>query len=107
MRNNCPICGGLLKIKHGIYGEFFGCINYPKCKYTINIARVDNKYKNTKSKNIQVNDFMTINSWLKNKIHVFSASKEPSEIFENAVGSKFDISHHIKYLKKKYNTMYN
>ena len=29
----CPDCGGALKIKHGRYGKFIGCANYPKCKY--------------------------------------------------------------------------
>ena len=29
----CPDCGGPLKIKHGRYGKFIGCGNYPKCKH--------------------------------------------------------------------------
>ena len=29
----CPDCGGALKIKHGRYGKFIGCANYPKCKH--------------------------------------------------------------------------
>jgi DNA topoisomerase-1 len=29
----CPDCGGHLKIKHGRYGKFIGCGNYPKCKH--------------------------------------------------------------------------
>ena len=29
---NCPECGGELFIKKGRYGEFIGCVNYPKCK---------------------------------------------------------------------------
>jgi DNA topoisomerase-1 len=29
----CPDCGGPLKIKHGRYGKFIGCGNYPKCKF--------------------------------------------------------------------------
>ncbi len=29
----CPDCGGDLKIKHGRYGKFIGCSNYPKCKH--------------------------------------------------------------------------
>ena len=31
----CPICGGILKLKNGRYGEFYGCSNYPECHYTI------------------------------------------------------------------------
>jgi DNA topoisomerase-1 len=30
---SCPDCGGDLKIKHGRYGKFIGCGNYPKCKH--------------------------------------------------------------------------
>lgn len=30
---SCPDCGGELKIKHGRYGKFIGCGNYPKCKF--------------------------------------------------------------------------
>lgn len=30
----CPKCGGKLIKKQGKYGEFIGCSNYPKCKFT-------------------------------------------------------------------------
>lgn len=30
----CPICGGKLIQRNGKYGSFYGCSNYPKCKYT-------------------------------------------------------------------------
>lgn len=30
----CPKCGGLLKLKSGKYGRFYGCMNYPSCGYT-------------------------------------------------------------------------
>lgn len=30
----CPECGAPLKLKNGQYGKFYGCMNYPKCKYT-------------------------------------------------------------------------
>lgn len=29
----CPRCGGKLVIKNGKYGQFYGCSNYPKCKF--------------------------------------------------------------------------
>lgn len=31
--NICPRCGAKLVIKNGDYGEFYGCSNYPKCKF--------------------------------------------------------------------------
>ena len=34
--NKCPKCGGHLVERNGKYGKFFGCSNYPKCKYTEN-----------------------------------------------------------------------
>ncbi len=35
---NCPKCKtGILKIRNGKYGKFWGCNNYPSCNYTKNI----------------------------------------------------------------------
>ena len=31
----CPLCGGTLVKRKGQYGYFFGCSNYPKCKYIL------------------------------------------------------------------------
>lgn len=31
--NVCPRCGGMLVRKTGKYGAFYGCENYPKCKF--------------------------------------------------------------------------
>lgn len=31
----CPECGGHLVERKGRYGRFYGCSNYPKCRYTI------------------------------------------------------------------------
>ena len=33
----CPKCGGELAQRHGKYGTFIGCSNYPKCKFTKNL----------------------------------------------------------------------
>ena len=31
----CPVCNdGYLILRKGKYGEFWGCTNFPKCKYT-------------------------------------------------------------------------
>ena len=32
--NTCPKCGSKLVVRKGKYGEFIGCTNYPKCKFT-------------------------------------------------------------------------
>jgi len=29
----CPKCGNILEMKHGRYGDFIGCSNYPNCRY--------------------------------------------------------------------------
>ncbi|PNR96301.1 type I DNA topoisomerase [Petrotoga sp. 9PWA.NaAc.5.4] len=34
----CPVCGGDLVLKHGKFGEFIACSNYPKCTYTKNVT---------------------------------------------------------------------
>lgn len=31
----CPKCGGNLILRQGRYGNFYGCSNYPNCKFTI------------------------------------------------------------------------
>ncbi len=33
----CPRCGGKLVVRNGKNGSFFGCSNYPNCKFTKNI----------------------------------------------------------------------
>lgn len=38
----CPRCGRKLVIRHGKYSNFYGCPNYPKCKFTKNL--IDNSY---------------------------------------------------------------
>ena len=32
--SKCPKCGGNLVERNGKYGDFIGCSNYPKCRYT-------------------------------------------------------------------------
>ena len=32
----CPRCGGNLILREGKYGRFYGCSNYPDCRYTYN-----------------------------------------------------------------------
>ena len=35
--NICPKCGGKIVVRDGKYGKFYGCSNYPKCKFTKNM----------------------------------------------------------------------
>lgn len=35
----CPLCQGDMKIRHGRFGAFLGCLKYPECKGIINIAK--------------------------------------------------------------------
>ena len=30
----CPRCGNMLKKRKGIYGEFWGCVGFPECRFT-------------------------------------------------------------------------
>ncbi|MBF1403357.1 NERD domain-containing protein [Prevotella histicola] len=34
-QGRCPDCGGSLVYRNGKYGSFYGCSNYPKCRYTL------------------------------------------------------------------------
>lgn len=35
----CPKCSGEMKVRHGKFGAFLGCTNYPDCKGIINIPK--------------------------------------------------------------------
>ena len=32
-QRRCPRCGGQLVARHGKYGDFYGCSNYPRCNF--------------------------------------------------------------------------
>ncbi len=34
----CPKCGGEMNRRNGKFGEFYGCGNFPKCRFTKNIS---------------------------------------------------------------------
>lgn len=34
----CPRCGGKLVLRKGEFGSFYGCSNYPKCRFTSKIS---------------------------------------------------------------------
>ncbi|MGP1486018.1 MAG: type I DNA topoisomerase [Campylobacter sp.] len=38
----CPQCGGDLLLRKGRFGEFIACGNFPKCKYSRNVAKPEN-----------------------------------------------------------------
>lgn len=35
----CPECGAPMKLRHGQFGDFFGCSSYPNCKHTEKIIK--------------------------------------------------------------------
>jgi DNA topoisomerase I len=35
----CPICQSDMKVRHGRYGTFLGCLRYPECKGIVNIPK--------------------------------------------------------------------
>lgn len=41
MKDICPYCGSDIRIRHGRYGEFLGCIRYPKCTWTTSVSEWD------------------------------------------------------------------
>ena len=36
---SCPLCGGVMRVRHGKTGDFWGCTNYPACKGTRRIGQ--------------------------------------------------------------------
>lgn len=45
----CPECGSELVLRKGRYGEFIACSNFPKCKYSRNVAKDSQKSAETGS----------------------------------------------------------
>lgn len=43
----CPECGSELVLRKGRYGEFIACSNFPKCKYSRNVAKDNEKSSET------------------------------------------------------------
>lgn len=39
-KGKCPRCGGLLVIRKSPHGDFAGCSNYPRCRFTCSIDRL-------------------------------------------------------------------
>ncbi|WP_201456466.1 type I DNA topoisomerase [Chlamydia sp. 17-3921] len=37
--SSCPVCKGPMKIRHGRFGSFLGCEDYPKCRGTISLRK--------------------------------------------------------------------
>lgn len=35
----CKLCNSEMKLKNGKYGDFYGCCNFPKCRYTEKLIR--------------------------------------------------------------------
>lgn len=46
----CPRCGHSLVFRSGKYGDFFGCSNYPKCRFTKPTERRNNYFLNKLAK---------------------------------------------------------
>ena len=40
----CPECGGKLVLRNGKNGKFYGCSNFPKCRYTANFEEQNFTY---------------------------------------------------------------
>lgn len=49
----CPDCGGELVKRKGRFGEFIACLNFPKCKYSRNLAN-SNKFEKKEPSKIGV-----------------------------------------------------
>ncbi len=51
-------------------------------------------------------DLLPIIAWLKEKIHRYGSSKDPSWILDNCLQAEFDPSCYTRYLEKKYSDIY-
>ncbi len=70
LNNNkkCPKCDGILTLKNSKFGVFFGCVNYPKCNFTLNLDEAI-EYKGEKSSS-EICDNVVINHSKYGKIEI-------------------------------------
>lgn len=45
----CPVCGKEMKLRHGRFGPFLGCTDYPNCKGIVNIPKKGEKVEDMPS----------------------------------------------------------
>ena len=54
-KRKCPKCGGTISLKSSKTGCFFGCNNYPNCKYAISLDNIENDKENNINENSNEN----------------------------------------------------
>ncbi len=57
MTDKCPKCDGALIARKGKYGDFFGCSNFPECKYTAKRRLSKTRYINNFKDNVMSGKF--------------------------------------------------
>lgn len=70
---DCPKCDGVMVLRKGKYGEFYGCSNYPRCRNTMN-AKQTNQTKIVASEKTNLNNLLNAVTQKKS-----SKSFEPSK----------------------------
>jgi ssDNA-binding Zn-finger/Zn-ribbon topoisomerase 1 len=49
----CTVCQAVMVERHGQYGPFFGCTNFPKCRFTISKNAVNKGLNEQQWKQLQ------------------------------------------------------
>lgn len=81
----CPKCEGELILRKGRFGQFYGCVNFPKCKYTQKCIGVIEKYvENEKAKSMK--------SIIIRQVSNFKSEQEAKAFIETINKSVFSIS---------------
>jgi len=100
MNKPCPQCDGEIVLRHSKKGDFYGCSNYPDCKYT---EKIEKKTFNqpTNDKQVAINkaselkaDTILITASLKNAIEYSQGKDVKPELI-------------LTYADKFYDWMYN
>lgn len=98
---------GVLQDTHWSWGEFG---YFPS--YAVGTAVASQIYACMKDK-MPINQYlkegnlMPIREFLRDSIHKFGATKNTNEILQDVCGEKFNADYYIKYLKEKYETLYD
>jgi ssDNA-binding Zn-finger/Zn-ribbon topoisomerase 1 len=88
---SCPQCGGVLLKKSGRYGTFWGCSNYPRCRYTANsLDKVPQEQPTQKADDDT--DYAAVFEALSNEVDTFQSGSSGGGVSTNTSPSNIQLN---------------
>ena len=50
--NKCPMCQGIVHVKHGRFEKFVGCSNFPECHFAWTLDQAATRFKLNKKRRL-------------------------------------------------------